>query len=255
MKKLSLISCFFLYAISFVFAQEQNDSLKKEKNKKFMVGLTIAPNYSWRKYYQEIQYGGYVSYGKPEDEKPDFGYSILVNGNITLKHFMFNVGIGLSSFKYKGYITSDLPTPPYYRYFSNWDYTHTLINMPTGYYILFGKSKLWNVGINIDISYIIKLDQNTHGQTYAPSSHSFVYDNKTAYDFTHMQFVGWAGLEFGRKIKIAKWMNVNISVSAKYSSKINTNYVPKYPNAIVTQPRYLMTSLLNISFYPIFRSK
>ena len=130
-----------------------------------------------------------------------------------------------------------------------------MINLPTGLYILLGKNKLWYAGIDMDLGYMMKLYQKIHGQTFDKSSNSFVYDNKRTNDFTNKEFVVFGGLEVGRTIKPTKWVNINISISAKYSSKINTDYIPQYPDAIISSPRTLMVSAINISFYPIFNSK
>jgi len=103
------IFLFFLFGYSLVNAEEKKNSLSKTiLNKKSIFGITVAPNYSWRKYYNEMQF----SYGKPENEKPDFGCSVLVNEKTTLKHFMFNMGVGLSIYNYQGHSTGDSQSPP-----------------------------------------------------------------------------------------------------------------------------------------------
>jgi hypothetical protein len=251
MKRIFL-ALFFITVSFYGFSQNhENDSLNKEEHK-FLLGITIAPNYSWRQYHYEKNSWTGFSNGAPENDKPSMGYSILLKGQIRKEKFMFNIGAGIGCYKYKGIARFDgLNAWQDLRY----EYNHKLICVNTNYNMLIGKKKLWFIGITADISYIYNLTQRVNRETYDRGTHALIDSFEKTFDFTRKQYVFWGGFEVGRTINATKWLVIDFSINCKYSSTIYSNEIKGSSSFITTQPRSLITSSLNITFYPIFQRK
>ena len=260
-----LILLFALLAARNCEAQ-QNDSLPKKKYK-FLIGITIAPNYSVRKTknrdsYLDISPIQPISFSPTFKEPPTFGYSLLLNTKITSKRFIFNIGAGIGFYNFKGHMHDENPSAPnsiiedvFY------EYKHTIGGLNTSYDVLLGKNKLWYAGLSFDINHIFQFNKNLQEITSNPHTGNILYNENSNYDFTKQMFVFWGGIEVGRAIKAAKWLQINISANCKYSSKIYANDILTEISGTTTiydntaQPHNLITASLNVSFYPILKLK
>jgi hypothetical protein len=237
------------------FAQNK-DSLPIKKQHNFFLGITVAPNYSWREYPVPIEksFHNFFSFGSPKDDLPAVGYSALLNTKIIKNRFMFNVGVGVGFYNYKG--KSIIDQFPYDYRDMRYKYKHSFFAIHTGCHLLLGKNKLWNIGITADISYIYSLTQNVTLSFYKYDNYEQYRKTENTYDFTRKMFVGWGGLQVGRTINVAQWLMIDLALSCKYSSTIDTEGTTYASGGgYSTKARNLIVSSLNISIYPIFKHK
>ena len=263
MKKVySLAILFYFFCTTLNSVAQKNDSINK-KDHKFLLGVTIAPNLSWRKDGNSYSNNN-LSSTRPSaiiKEQPELAYSFMFNTKITLKRFMFNVGFGEGFYNFKGQIHDETSwgLSNYRKEDWNYEYKYTLFGINTSSNILLEKNKLWYAGLSYDINYITKLTQDVN-YVLSQSYNATILNSEENWDynFTKKMLAVWIGLEAGRTIKPVKWVQINVAANCKYSSKIVANevlisYSPKtYASA---SPSNLITTSLSISIYPIFKQK
>jgi hypothetical protein len=260
MKKYILTLFLTLFIFSGFSQNQKNDSIKK-KELNFLFGISITPNYSWRKYYNDSTYGVSL-YGAPQHESPDYGCSFMLHEKMVCKRFMFNVGSGIGFYNYKGHYQYDVPSysSPKYTWVIDYKYKNVFMEIHTDYNLLLGRTKSWNVGVIGEFSIMTQFKQMVNGQLYEIPSTSPPSKYNGEFYFNSNLYVAWGGLTVGKSLRVAKWLMMSCSLNCKYSSKIKAGHgltSNSYSNVyeIKTQSRSLMTASFTISFYPILKRK
>jgi hypothetical protein len=256
-----ILTLFLTHFIFSGFSQNQkNDSIKR-KEPNFLFGISITPNYSWRKYYNDSIYGTLL-YGAPQYESPDYGCSFMLHEKMMRKRFMFNVGSGIGFYNYKGHYQYDVPqySSKMYTWVIDYKYKHVFMEIHTDYNLLLGKNKSWNIGVIGEFSLTTKFSQEVKRQLYEVSSTDPPSKYKDEDYYNASSYVAWGGLTVGKSVRVAKWLIMSCSLNCKYSSKIKTGQGVLSNSSstsyhIKVQSRSLMTSSFTISFYPISKRK